>query len=143
MRLGVAILAIILVLCFIGGCGDKRQKLSEETERDIAIINDRINDIDRQMQDLRRAVESMQNEMNLKMIEINNAILRLETSRLEAKAALENIQLRVKGEKKLSTAERKVLPIGVRIILVIIIIVLLVILIKKATIRPAGLSPGE
>ncbi|MCX7765191.1 MAG: hypothetical protein N2246_00575 [Candidatus Sumerlaeia bacterium] len=143
MRPVVTILTIILLLCCIGGCGDKRQKFSEETERDLAIINDRINDIDRQMQDLRRAVESMQNEMNLKMIEINNAILRLETSRLEAKSALENIQLRVKGEKKLSTAERKVLPIGVRIILVIIIIVLVVILIKKATIRPAGLSPGE
>ena len=143
----ITYLMIFLIALLITGCQQKRQKVSEEIERDVETLTNRINDLDKQLKELRKSVESLKKDVDSRMSEIDSTMKRVESSRFEAKMALEDVTRRIKGEKKLTVAERKMLPIGVRIILIIIIFVLLVILIKKATARPyapgAGVPSGE
>lgn len=145
----IAYFIVLLMAVLITGCQQKKQKVSEEIERDVETLTNRIDELDRQLQELSKSVESLKKDVDSRMSQIDSTMKRIESSRFEAKLALDEINARIKGEKKLTVAQRKMLPIGVRIILIIIILVLLVILIKKATAHPyrggaeAGLSSGE
>jgi TolA-binding protein len=131
--MSVIVLAAIIILCT--SCGEKKPEVSEDIDRDVETLNNRINDLDKQLDDLKTTTEALDMDLRTRLKQINDTIDRVETSRAEARDAVNVLRLRIQGKKALTVAKPKALPPLVRILLVIIIVVLLVIVIQRATAR--------
>jgi len=131
-RLNILLYFLVLSLLVFTACEREKPTVGEELERDVETLNNRVTALNNQLQDLRKSIELLQKDIDARSGEIQTALKNIESSRIEAQIAVEEVARRIKGERKLTVAEKKVLPTGVRVLIFVILIILIAILIKMA-----------
>ena len=142
IRRFVIVFVCVILLIGLWACQKQKPSVSEELERDVETLNNRVADLNKQLQDLRKSLQLLQKDVSIRVDEIETTMKRVESSRIESQIAVEEISRRIKGEKKLTVAEKKMFPAGVRILLLLVLLILIVILLKMAMSRAPDTTPS-